>query len=59
MTPIPGSLKYLPFLIAGLCMVAGFAIDGLKSGILGALAGYFLAKAIQSTMWTFQGYRTT
>jgi hypothetical protein len=55
---ISDGLRYLPLLAAGIFAIGGTVIDGVGSGILGALIGYFLAKAFQSTVWTFQAHRT-
>lgn len=35
-------------------LVVGFAIHGAEGGVLWSLVGYFLGKAIQSTLWTVE-----
>jgi len=51
--------RNLPLSLGMLCAVVGFTVHGLEGGVLWALVGYFLGKAVQSTIWTFNGSRTT
>jgi hypothetical protein len=42
-----------------LCTGVGAAFQGVESGVLWGLIGYFLGKSIQSMLWSVTGQRTS
>lgn len=54
MRSVSATVRYLPYGLGVLGLVVGFAIHGAEGGVLWSLVGYFLGKAIQSTLWTVE-----